>query len=121
MATKRKQPDLKIESKPQPELENKWIKLYGNKKIEFAFETPAGWIWLIGEEIKKEECFEKFREGLVKICEAEWGYIDLNEIKELQKSAKSDIFRPFPIFKNELPCTLRELFEITPVSSYFIS
>ncbi len=112
MATK---PESKI--KIESESENKWVKLYGNKKIEFAFETAAGSIWLIGEEIRNE----KFREGLVKIYEAEWGYVDLNEIQELQKSAKSDIFRPFPIFKNELPCTLRVLFEITPVSSYFTS
>ena len=114
MATKRKEPESKTKIGPEPE--NKWITLYGNKKIEFAFETMGGFIWLIGEEIKKEKCL--FREGLVRIYEAEWSYINLSE---LQKYQKSNLFRLFPIFENELPCTLRKLFEITPVSSYFIS
>ena len=88
-----------------------WVKNYGNETIEHVYETPSGCIWLVGKKNDKG-----FREGLVKIQVAEWGYIDLDE---LVTNESGGLLKPIRIFKKVVPCTLKKLFDETVISSYF--
>jgi hypothetical protein len=60
------------------------------------------------------------KQGLAKINAAEWGYIDPKEIEDLSKDESlPPCKRPVPIFKDYLPCTLKELSENILLWTYF--
>jgi len=88
---------------------NYWIKKYGNKIIDKAYECPSmGWIWLVNSEKS---------EGLVKMYEEEWGYVDVDELEDA--ITRSYLNGTYKIFIEELPCSLKHLFETTTIWTYF--
>jgi len=97
----------------------RWIDDYGKRVIEKVYEIPSGWIWLVTKQTEKEKK-KGLTCGLVKIYEAEWGPIEVKDIEGMMKDKNSNpMNRPVEVFSDILPCTLAELFEKTPVSSYF--
>lgn len=94
-----------------------WKKNYGKRIIVEAYETPAlGHIWLIAKQ-KASEKRIGYHYGLVKMYDAEWGMIEVEQLREMSKKVSFE--SPIKIFKDILPCTLAKLFEETEIHTFF--
>lgn len=101
----------------QTHADNRWVKNFGTSRVEAVYECATGGVWVLFER-KRGAPKTAPRVGLVSIppCDPEYGGIS-NE--ELESSCGVKHTQISKIFTSHLPCTLSELFEKTPVWTYF--
>lgn len=97
--------------------ENRWVKNFGERRVETVYECATGGVWILFEK-KKTAPKGAPRVGLVSIppCDPEYGSISKEELDNSCNLKHTQISK---IFDSHVPCTLAELFEKTPVWTYF--
>lgn len=103
---------MKRKNKVGPFEENFWIKNHGGVIISEVLEGEGG-IWLLAQRSPYALPHHPYY-GLVARDERSWGEVDISWLYEMKQEGEL-----VNLFKEQLPCTLRELFEQTLVWTYF--